>query len=71
MVAMIQGGVSNVIYGKIGSHCVSDEDWSATQLMADNCGIRLIEYPILADNQMKPPRALQITSEYLKLKGWT
>ena len=70
MVAMIQGGVANVIYGKIGSHCVNDEDWSATQLMADNCGIRLIEYSVAGDNQLEPFMALNVTNEYLRLKGW-
>lgn len=64
MVAMIQGGIKTVVYGKIGSHCVSEEDWTTTQLMAENCGITLVEY------QLDPQKALLVTGEYLRLKGW-
>ncbi len=67
MVAMIQGGVKHIIYGQIGSHCVSDEDWVATQLMAENCNIHISEWPA----SMHPSKSLHVTNEYLRLKGWT
>ena len=64
MIAMIQGGIKTIYYGKIGSHCVNEEDWNATQLMAENCGVTLIECPL------DPMKALDITKQYLETKGW-
>jgi len=64
--SIIQGGIKKVIFGEIGSHCVDPEDWEATLLMADNCGIELVSY---ADNN--PIDIFDRAASYLHLKGWS
>jgi deoxycytidylate deaminase len=66
MVAMIQASIREIIYGKIGSHCVNKEDWDAVNLMSVDCGVKLTaysgRYPVDIYNEVK---------DYLKLKEWT
>lgn len=64
---MIQDGVVRVVYGQIGSNIVTDEDWKASRLMANNCGVELVEF---SHNTRQPREVLHITDEYLRLKGW-
>lgn len=66
MVAMNQGGVKKVIYGKIGSHCVDDSDWAITKMVAENCGIELIPY-----QGAYPGVVFSRGQCYLDLKGWS
>ena len=65
MIAMIQGGIKKIVYGKIGSHCVDQKDWDTVLLMAKNCNINVVEY-----TGELPYNVLSSTQEYLKLKGW-
>jgi len=65
MVSMVQGGIKKIVYGNIGSHCVAEEDWNATLLIAENCGISLAKY-----DGCNPVDIFNKVGEYLEIKGW-
>jgi len=67
MLRMIQDGVKKVIYGQVNSDMVVDADWKASCLMAENCDLELVEFPTDAK---QPYTAMDMTKQYLYLKGW-
>ncbi len=63
---IIQSGIKIVIYGKIGSNMVDEDDWSKTQMMAKNHQVELYEY----NEELSPYQWHLHIAEYLKRKGW-
>lgn len=65
MACMVQAGIKKIVYGQIGSTCVDEATWNASNLIATTHGIELMEY------EGKNPRAIiSQLLEYLQSKNW-
>lgn len=63
--AIIQSGIKKVIYGKIGSNMVDEEDIKKSKLMAKNHKVKLEKY-----KGKSPVNGFENLISYLKEKGW-
>lgn len=66
MKAIVQAGITKVVYGNIGSNMVPEEESVKTKYLATNHEVFLVEY----GEKRSPREWLQLVCKYLEEKGW-